>query len=89
MAISRTREYSADAGAAKLTGNPRAWAWTLQGLDGSLRQMPMEGNLAFAPLLIINGFSGRFMANLFATHPSTENRVEQLLKFERELLSYQ
>lgn len=85
MAISRTREYSADAGAARLTGNPRALARALQRLDGSLRQMPMEGNPAFEPLLIMNGFSGRFMANLFATHPSTEDRVEQLLKLEREL----
>ncbi len=85
MAISRTREYSADAGAAKLTGNPRALARALQRLDGSLRQTPMEGNPAFEPLLIMNGFSGRFMANLFATHPSTEERVEQLLKLEREL----
>ncbi|NEP42394.1 MAG: M48 family metalloprotease, partial [Okeania sp. SIO2H7] len=85
MAISRTREYSADAGAAKLTGNPRALARALQRLDSSVRQMPMEGNPAFEPLLIMNGFSGRFMANLFATHPSTEDRVEQLLRLEREL----
>lgn len=87
MAISRTREYSADAGAAKITGNPRALAKALQRLEGSVRQMPMEGNPAFEPLLIMNGFSGRFMGNLFATHPSTEDRVEQLLKLERELPS--
>ncbi|MDY6802430.1 MAG: M48 family metalloprotease [Cyanobacteriota bacterium] len=85
MAISRTREYSADAGAAKITGNPRALAKALQRLDSSVRQMPMGGNPAFEPLLIMNGFSGRFMANLFATHPSTEDRVEELLKLEREL----
>ena len=89
MAISRTREYSADAGAAKITGNPRALAKALQRLDSSVRQMPMGGNPAFQPLLIMNGFSGRFMANLFATHPSTEDRVEQLLKLERELPSSQ
>lgn len=87
MAISRTREYSADAGAAKITGNPRALAKALQRLDSSVRQVPMQGNPAFEPLLIMNGFSGRFMANLFATHPSTEDRVEQLLQLERELPS--
>ncbi|NJL61147.1 MAG: zinc metalloprotease HtpX [Methylacidiphilales bacterium] len=86
MAISRTREFSADAGAAKITGNPRALARALQRLESTARQVPL-GNTspAFEPLLIINPFSGASLANLFRTHPSTEQRVEALLKLEREL----
>ena len=86
MAISRTREFSADAGAGNLTGNPRALAQALQRLDQSARQMPLNGNPAFEPLLIMNGFSGRFMANLFSTHPPTEARIEKLLELEQKLL---
>ncbi|MDY7022595.1 MAG: zinc metalloprotease HtpX [Cyanobacteriota bacterium] len=85
MAISRTREYAADAGAAKLTQNPRGLARALQRLDSMARQVPLQANPAFEPLLIMNGFSGRRMANLFATHPSTENRVQALLKIEQEM----
>lgn len=85
MGISRTREFSADAGAAKLTGNPRALARALQRLEANARQMPIEGNPAFEPLLIINSFSGEFLTNLFSTHPSTEARIQQLLKLEQKL----
>lgn len=86
MAISRTREYAADAGAGNLTGNPRALAQALQRLDQNARQIPLNANPAFEPLLIMNGFSGRFMANLFSTHPSTEARIEKLLQLEQKLL---
>jgi len=85
LAISRTREFSADAGAAKLTGNPRALARALQRLDSTARQMPMQANPAFEPLLIINPLSGKFLGNLFRTHPSTEARIEALLKIEQQL----
>ena len=87
LAISRTREFSADAGAAKLTGNPRALARALQRLDSTARQMPMQANPAFEPLLIINPLSGEFLGNLFRTHPSTEARIEALLKIEQQLLT--
>jgi heat shock protein HtpX len=85
MGISRTREFSADAGAARLTGNPRALARALQRLESSARQMPMTGNPAFEPLLIMNSFAGEFLGKLFSTHPSTEARIQQLLKLEQEL----
>ncbi|WP_413160065.1 zinc metalloprotease HtpX [Capilliphycus salinus ALCB114379] len=85
MAISRTREYAADAGAAKLTQNPRGLARALQRLDSRARQVPLRTNPAFEPLLIMNGFSGQKMANLFSTHPSTEARVQALLKIEQEM----
>ncbi|NJM18970.1 MAG: M48 family metalloprotease [Richelia sp. RM2_1_2] len=85
LAISRTREFSADAGAAKLTGNPRALARALQRLEATAKQMPMQANPAFEPLLIINPLSGEFLGNLFRTHPSTEARVEALLQLEGQL----
>ncbi|MEA5572507.1 zinc metalloprotease HtpX [Calothrix sp. UHCC 0171] len=86
MAISRTREFSADAGAARITGNPRALARALQRLESTARQMPVEsGNPAFESLLIINPFSGGSFANLFRTHPTTEKRIEALLNLEKEL----
>ncbi|MGK7931369.1 MAG: M48 family metalloprotease [Microcystaceae cyanobacterium] len=85
MAISRTREFEADAGAARLTRNPQALIRALQRLEAMGKQLPLEGNPAFNPLLIINPFSGQFLANLFTTHPSTEARVNNLLKIEQEL----
>ncbi|MBW4556011.1 MAG: zinc metalloprotease HtpX [Trichormus sp. ATA11-4-KO1] len=84
LAISRTREFSADAGAAKLTGNPRALARALQRLEATAKQLPLNANPAFEPLLIINPISGKFMGNLFSSHPATEVRVEELLKLEQQ-----
>lgn len=85
LAISRTREFEADAGSARLTRNPRALARALQRLESTAGQLPMNGNPAFEPLLIVNSFSGQFLGNLFSSHPSTEARIEQLLKLEQEL----
>lgn len=65
LAISRTREFSADAGAAKLTGNPRALARALQRLESTARQMPLNANPAFEPLLIIHPISGQFFGKSF------------------------
>ncbi|MCC5620646.1 zinc metalloprotease HtpX [Nostoc sp. CHAB 5715] len=85
LAISRTREFSADAGSAKLTGNPRALARALQRLEASAKQMPLNANPAYEPLLIINSISGQFLGNLFSSHPATEERVAALLKLEQQL----
>ncbi len=79
LGISRTREFSADAGAAKLTGNPQALARALKRLEASARRQPMGGNPAFEPLMIVNAVPKRFLSGLFSTHPSTEERVERLL----------
>ncbi|EHC18236.1 zinc metalloprotease HtpX [Fischerella thermalis] len=84
LAISRTREFAADAGSAKITGNPRALARALQRLDATARQIPLNANPAFEPLLITNAFSGQFMSNLFSSHPPTEVRVEALLRLEQQ-----
>ncbi|MBN3884431.1 MAG: zinc metalloprotease HtpX [Nostoc sp. JL34] len=85
LAISRTREFSADAGSARLTGNPRALARALQRLEASAKQIPLNANPAYEPLLIINSISGQFLGNLFSSHPPTEVRVAALLKLEQQL----
>ncbi|MBO3460970.1 zinc metalloprotease HtpX [Aetokthonos hydrillicola Thurmond2011] len=87
LAISRTREFAADAGSARLTGNPRALASALQRLEATAKQVPIDANPAFEPLLITNSFSGQMLTNLFSSHPSTEVRVRELLKLEQQLSS--
>jgi heat shock protein HtpX len=85
MGISRTREYAADAGAAKLTGNPRALAQALQRLEASAQKLPMNANPAFEPLLIVNALPQQMFRSLFSTHPATEDRVAKLLEIEQTL----
>lgn len=75
LAISRTREFSADAGAAEMTGDPMALARALQRLEQGAG--PMGGNPAFSPLLIINP-TGGWLRNLFSTHPATGDRIAAL-----------
>jgi heat shock protein HtpX len=87
LGISRTREFSADAGAAKLTGNPRALASALQRLEASARQMPMGGSPAFEPLMIVHALPKQLFSGLFSTHPSTEKRVERLLELEQSMVN--
>lgn len=88
MAISRTREFSADRGAAEITGNPLALASALQKLESIGKNVPMNGNPAFEPVLIINPFSGGGLQSLFRTHPPTEARVEQLQKLAQKQQNY-
>lgn len=85
MTISRTREFAADDNAGRLTGNPEALASALQKLEAGAQKMAIQGNPAFEPLLIINSFSGKGFANLFSTHPSTEDRILALQKLAQEL----
>ncbi|MBD2531036.1 zinc metalloprotease HtpX [Nostoc flagelliforme FACHB-838] len=85
LGISRTREFSADARSARLTGNPRALARALQRLEATAKQMPLNANPAYEPLLIINPISGQFLGNLFSSHPATQMRVAALLKLEQQL----
>lgn len=84
MGISRTREFSADAGAAQITGNPKALARALKRLEAGARQMPLEANPAFEPLLIMNNLKGG-LSGLFSTHPATDRRVERLLQLDRQI----
>lgn len=82
LGISRTREFAADAGAARLTGNPAALARALQRLEASAHRRPMAGNPAFEPLMIVNAVPKQFLSGLFSTHPSVEQRVQRLLGME-------
>ena len=88
MAISRTREFSADRGSAEITGNPLALASALQKLESVGKQVPMNGNPAFEPVLIMNPFSGGGLQSLFRTHPPTEERVRQLQEIARTQQNY-
>lgn len=81
MAISRTREYSADHEGAKICGNPLWLASALQKLENKAKLIPnqeAEQNPSTAHLFIINPLFGERMDNLFSTHPNTENRVAEL-----------
>ncbi len=80
LAVSRTREYSADEGGAKLSGNPMALASALEKIEASAKRRPVSSNAnpALATLYIINPFRGSFVKELFSTHPSTEKRIARL-----------
>jgi heat shock protein HtpX len=79
MAVSRTREYGADARGAQLCGNPRYLASALRKLERGAQAIPMDAQPATAHMFIVNPFSGRGgLVNLFRTHPSTEDRVARL-----------
>lgn len=79
MAISRAREYLADATAAQITKKPRALASALQRLQQATQRLPLEANPATAHLFIVNPLSGRSFLSLFSTHPPIEERVARLL----------
>ncbi len=78
MAISRTREYDADAASAKYIGAPDELISALQKLDTYSKRIPMDATPATAHLYIIQPFSGQFLTRLFSTHPSTEDRIARL-----------
>lgn len=83
MAISRTREYSADKTAAEISGNPLALASALRQIENGVHTFPnqnAEKNPASAHLFIMNPLSGARADKLFSTHPSTANRVMALEK---------
>jgi heat shock protein HtpX len=78
LAISRQREYSADASGATFAGNPESLASALLRLEEGAKAIPMEVNQAAEPLYIVKPFSGRGIASLFSTHPPIEERVRRL-----------
>ena len=82
MAISRQREFKADAVGAEIAGRPHGLANALRRLESASRQIPMQVAPAAAPLAIVNplaAFRGKSLMNLFSTHPATEERVARLL----------
>jgi len=78
MAISRSREYQADASGAKTIGNPLALASALDKLSRANEIAPMDVRPETAHMFIINPLSGRSLASLFSTHPPIEERIARL-----------
>lgn len=78
MAISRSREYAADAGGARIAGNPMYLANALHKLHMASQRIPMNANPATAHMFIVNPLSGRGLMRLFSTHPPMEERIARL-----------
>lgn len=78
MAISRSREYAADAEGAKIHGMPRDLANALKKIHRGVKKIPMKANPATAHMFIMNPLSGKGFAALFSTHPPVEERVKRL-----------
>jgi heat shock protein HtpX len=85
LAVSRSREYEADATGAHLTGNPYALASALAKLDAYSRRVPMAGTPSTAHLFIIKPALGMSIGNLFSTHPPVAKRIERLTGRPAEL----
>ena len=80
LAVSRSREYEADATGAHTTGNPYALASALEKIDAYAKRMPMAASPSSAHLFIAQPFvGGGMMANLFSTHPPMAKRIERLI----------
>ena len=78
LAISRQREYAADAGGAEICGNPESLASALLRLESGAAAIPMQVNQAAEPLYIVKPFSAKGLAGMFSTHPPIEERVRRL-----------
>ena len=78
MAISRSREYLADAGGAQISGKPFDLAGALEKLSRAAVAIPLDANPSTAHMFIVNPLSGRSLMNLFSTHPPVEERVARL-----------
>lgn len=80
MAISRSREYGADASGARISGNPLYLANALKKLHYASQKIPMDANPATAHMFIVNPLSGDGFLKLFSTHPPIEERITRLQK---------
>ena len=78
MAVSRAREYQADATGAQIAGKTWGLAKALEKLEMAQQVVPMNANPATAHLFIVNPLSGRALMNLFSTHPPLEDRIARL-----------
>jgi len=78
LAISRSREYAADEGGAKISGDPISLAHALQKLTVRTEEIPMDASPATAHMFIVNPLSGGGLKSLFSTHPPIEERIARL-----------
>ncbi len=78
MAISRSREYVADEGGARIAGNPRYLSSALRKLQTASQKIPMDANPSTSHLFIVNPLSGGGILKLFSTHPPIEERISRL-----------
>jgi heat shock protein HtpX len=83
-AISRSREYDADAGGSALAGSPQGLVSALRKIDAASRAVPLDANPATAHMFIIKPFSAAGLLGLFSTHPPTEARIQALLNPARQ-----
>jgi len=83
MAISRSREYAADIGGAKLAGNPRYLSGALKKLHSASQKIHMDANPATSHMFIVNPLSGGGILKLFSTHPPIEERISRLESMSR------
>ena len=83
MAISRSREYQADATGARLCGNPMWLATALRKLDAAAERIPLNANPATAHMFIVNPLRGGGVTKLFSTHPPMKDRVARLEQMAR------
>jgi heat shock protein HtpX len=79
MAISRSREYGADAGGAAIAGSPMGLVSALGKLEAASHAVPLDANPATAHMFIIKPFSAAGLMSLFSTHPATESRIQALM----------
>jgi heat shock protein HtpX len=79
MAISRSREFAADAGGASIAGTPYGLADALRKIDAVSKRVPLDANPATAHMFIVKPFSGGGITSLFSSHPPTEARIRALL----------
>lgn len=84
MAISRTREFSADATSARTLGTPEPMISALAKLDSVGRQIPLEASPSMSHMYIMKPFSGMGFSRLFSTHPPTEQRIAALRALARQ-----
>ena len=78
-AISRSREFVADAGGARIAGSPYGLMNALRKLEMGSKQIPLDANPATAHMFIMKPFSGRGLLSMFSTHPPTEQRIQALM----------
>jgi heat shock protein HtpX len=82
-AISRSREFAADAGGAEIAGTPYGLADALRKIDAISKRVPLDANPATAHMFIVKPFAGEGLLSLFSTHPPTEKRISALLEGRR------